>query len=509
MPLLVWANLATSSLVVLGTPFIAGAQFMVLFDRLFPTHFFDPAAGGNLIMYQHIFWFYSHPAVYIMMLPGFGIISEVIATHSRKPIFGYRLIALSTVAIGVLGFTVWAHHMFISGMAPWLRVPMMFTTMLIAVPTGIKMFSWLATMWKGVIHLTTAMLFACGFLFTFAIGGLSGVFLAILPIDINVSSSYFVVAHIHYVLFGGSVFTIYAGIYHWFPKMTGKMYDETLGKLHFWITFFAFNFTFMPMHWLGLEGMPRRVVDYPDRFGDRQLLHLDLGVHPGRLHADLPLQHDPLMGPGQEGWSQPLAVAHARVDGHLAAPIFNFDEPPQVVGSPYAYGIPGARHAIVTVHQPEPVERPVPAALAVASPAQREAIMSSLKHILVVANQTVASDSLIAAVKARAQAEPSRVTVICPQNDPADKWVVDEDQVALETRRRLDATLAALLAAGVQADGRVVDGRSLQRGDGCGGVERPAGRDHHLDAPADALGVDAARPGRSAEGRYQGARVAR
>ena len=230
MPLLVWANLATSSLVVLGTPFIAGSQFMVLYDRVMHTDFFVPSGGGNVILYQHIFWFYSHPAVYIMMLPGFGIISEVIAIHSRKPIFGYRLIAFSTVAIGVLGFTVWAHHMFVSGMAPWLRIPMMATTMLIAIPTGIKVFSWVATLWEGVIHLTTAMLFALGFIFTFVIGGLSGVFLAVLPVDINVSDTYFVVAHIHYVLFGGSVFTIYAGIYHWFPKMTGPHVRRAAGQ---------------------------------------------------------------------------------------------------------------------------------------------------------------------------------------------------------------------------------------------------------------------------------------
>ncbi len=392
MPLLVWANLATSTLVVLGTPFVAGAQFMVLFDRVFPTHFFDPTRGGNEIMYQHIFWFYSHPAVYIMMLPGFGIISEVIATHSRKPIFGYRLIALSTVAIGVLGFTVWAHHMFVSGMAPWLRVPMMITTMLIAVPTGIKMFSWLATMWRGVIHLTTGMLFACGFLFTFAIGGLSGVFLAVLPVDINVSNTYFVVAHIHYVLFGGSVFTIYAGIYHWFPKMTGRMYDETLGKLHFWLTFFAFNFTFMPMHWLGLEEMPRRVNDYAPRFGSvnffisiwafilgaSTLVFLYNMIHSWRY--------------GERASANPWRSLTLEWQVSSPPPIFNFDEPPLVVGSPYAYGIPGARHAIVTWHTPQPEDRPVPAVLASASPAQREAILSSLKHILVVANQTVAGE---------------------------------------------------------------------------------------------------------------------
>src|SRR6478609_4540513 len=198
MPLLVWANLSTSLLVVAATPFIAGAQFMVLFDRILHTNFFQFAAGGDVISYQHIFWFYSHPAVYIMMLPGFGIISEVISTHARKPIFGYRLMALALIGIVVLSYSVWAHHMFVAGMAPWLRIPMMATTMLIAVPTGIKIFSWVATLWEGVIHLTTAMLFALGFIFTFVIGGLSGIFLAVLPVDINVSDTYFVVAHIHY-----------------------------------------------------------------------------------------------------------------------------------------------------------------------------------------------------------------------------------------------------------------------------------------------------------------------
>ena len=319
MPLLVWANLATSSLVVLGTPFIAGSQFMVLYDRVMHTHFFDPAYGGNVILYQHIFWFYSHPAVYIMMLPGFGIISEIISIHSRKPIFGYRLIAFSTVAIGVLGFTVWAHHMFVSGMAPWLRIPMMATTMLIAVPTGIKIFSWVATLWDGVIHLTTAMLFALGFIFTFVIGGLSGIFLAVLPVDINVSDTYFVVAHIHYVLFGGSVFTIYAGLYHWFPKMTGRMYDERLGRLHFWLTFVAFNATFMPMHWLGLQGMPRRVADYDPRFATLNFIISIFAFVLGRIDAGVPLQRDPQLGTRPDRPRQPVAGADARVAGQLAA----------------------------------------------------------------------------------------------------------------------------------------------------------------------------------------------
>src|SRR6187401_2302505 len=271
MPLLVWANFTTSLLVVIATPFIAGSQFFVMFDRVMHTHFFDWTAGGYPLGYQHIFWFYSHPAVYIMMLPGFGIASEVISVMSRKPIFGYRLMALSLCAILVLGFSVWAHHMFVSGMASWLRVPMMITTLLIAVPTGIKVFSWLATTWEGRLNLATPMLFALGFVSMFVIGGLSGIMLGAVPVDIHTSDSYFVVAHIHYVLFGGSLFTIFAGIYFWFPKMTGRMYNEKLGKLHFWLTFVGFNLTFFPMHWLGLQGMPRRVADYVPKFADLNL----------------------------------------------------------------------------------------------------------------------------------------------------------------------------------------------------------------------------------------------
>src|SRR6266550_4054084 len=256
MPLLVWANFSTSLLVVLATPFIAGSQFFVMFDRVLHTHFFDPAQGGYALGYQHIFWFYSHPAVYIMMLPGFGIVSEVISVMARKPIFGYRLMALSLLAILILGFSVWAHHMFVSGMAPWLRVPMMITTLMIAVPTGIKDFSWLATIWEGKLNFVTPMLWAVGFVSMFVIGGLSGIYLGAVPIDIHTSDTYFVVAHIHYVLFGGSLFTIFAGIYYWFPKMTGRQYNEKLGKLHFWLTFVGFNLTFFPMHLIGTQGMP-------------------------------------------------------------------------------------------------------------------------------------------------------------------------------------------------------------------------------------------------------------
>ena len=320
MPLLVWANLSTSLLVVAATPFIAGAQFMVLFDRVLHTNFFDFAAGGDVISYQHIFWFYSHPAVYIMMLPGFGIISEVISTHARKPIFGYRLMALALIGIVVLSYSVWAHHMFVAGMFSWLRVPMMMTTLLIAVPTGIKIFSWLGTLYFGKIHTySTAMLFALAFIVTFTIGGISGVMLGMVPIDIHVSDTYFIVAHIHFVLFGGSVFTIFAGIYHWFPKMTGRMYDEKLGRVHFWGTLVGTWGTFIPMHWVGMDGMPRRVADYADPVRRVEPADQRLRLHARRRPAGLPLQHGRQLAlrPARRG--QPLARQLDRVAGLLAA----------------------------------------------------------------------------------------------------------------------------------------------------------------------------------------------
>src|SRR6201990_3538112 len=272
MPLLAWANFSTSLLVVIATPFIAASQFFILLDRALHTNFFNVQVGGDVLMYQHVFWFYSHPAVYIMMLPGFGIVSEVLAVKSRKPIFGYRVMAFSLLAIVVLGFTVWAHHMFVSGMQSWIRVPMMITTAIIAVPTGIKIFSWLPTLWRGVLHLDTPMLFALGFLTMFTCGGISGVMLAMIPFDIHVSDTYFIVAHIHYVLFGGSMFTIFAGGYYWSPKMTGRMFDERLGRLHFWSTLIFFNATFAPMHLIGIQGMPRRVADYAEQWATLSLL---------------------------------------------------------------------------------------------------------------------------------------------------------------------------------------------------------------------------------------------
>lgn len=266
MPLFCWAMIATSSLILLSTPVLAAALVLLSFDLLAGTNFFNPTGGGDPIVYQHMFWFYSHPAVYIMVLPFFGLISEILPVHSRKPIFGYRAVAYSSLVISFLGLIVWAHHMFTSGTPGWLRVFFMATTMLIAVPTGIKVFSWCATIWGGKISLNSPMLFGLGFLSSFLIGGLSGIMVASLPFDIHVHDTYFIVAHFHYVLFGGAVFGVFAGIYHWFPKMTGRMMNEPLGIIHFVLTFVGFNLTFMPMHELGLMGMNRRVALYDPQF---------------------------------------------------------------------------------------------------------------------------------------------------------------------------------------------------------------------------------------------------
>jgi cytochrome c oxidase subunit I len=346
MPLLAWANFSTSLLVVIATPFIAASQFFVLLDRGLGFNFFNPSGGGDVLMYQHVFWFYSHPAVYIMMLPGFGIISEVLAVKARKPIFGYRMMAFSLLAIVVLGFTVWAHHMFVSGMQPWIRVPMMVTTAIIAVPTGIKIFSWLATLWRGVLHLDTPMLFALGFLTMFTLGGISGVMLAMIPLDIHVSDTYFIVAHIHYVLFGGSLMTIFAGVYYWFPKMTGRMFDETLGKIHFWLTFVFFNATFAPMHLIGVQGMPRRVADYSEQFATWNLIISLSSFALGLSTLIFVYNIVASWRGGPRAAANPWRALTLEWQVSSPPPIFNFDTVPTVVGGPYEYGVPGAVHGL-------------------------------------------------------------------------------------------------------------------------------------------------------------------
>jgi cytochrome c oxidase subunit I len=361
MPLLVWANFSTSLLVVIATPFIAASQFFVLLDRGLGFNFFEAGNGGDVLMYQHVFWFYSHPAVYIMMLPGFGIVSEILSVKARKPIFGYRMMAFSLLAIVLLGFTVWAHHMFVSGMQPWIRVPMMITTAIIAVPTGIKIFSWLATLWRGVLHLDTPMLFALGFLTMFTLGGISGVMLAMIPFDIHVSDTYFIVAHIHYVLYGGSLFTIFAGVYYWFPKMTGRMFDDRLGKLHFWSTIITFNLTFAPMHVIGIEGMPRRVFDYSEKYAGWNLMISISSFLLGLSSLIFLYNIVSSWRGGPRATANPWRALTLEWQVSSPPPVFNFDHVPTVVGGPYEYGVPGAVHGIF---KPVEKEAKVPATAA-------------------------------------------------------------------------------------------------------------------------------------------------
>jgi cytochrome c oxidase subunit 1 len=268
MPLFVWTWLITAYLLIAVMPVLAGAITMTLTDRHFGTAFFNAAAGGDPVMYQHIFWFFGHPEVYIMILPAFGIVSEIIPTFARKRLFGYSSMVYATASIAILSFVVWAHHMFTTGMPLTGQLFFMYATMLIAVPTGVKIFNWLATMWRGSMTFETPMLFAIGFIVVFTIGGLTGIILSVAPLDIQLHDTYYVVAHFHYVLVAGSLFALFAGVYYWLPKWTGHMYDETLGKIHFWSSMIFFNITFFPMHFLGLAGMPRRYSDYPMQFAD-------------------------------------------------------------------------------------------------------------------------------------------------------------------------------------------------------------------------------------------------
>ena len=262
MPLFIWATFATALMNMFATVALSVATGCLFLEHVFNIPWYDPTRGGSPVLFEHMFWFYSHPAVYIFVIPAFGVVSEVLPTFARKPIFGYKMIAFSSMAISLLAFTVWAHHMFPSGIAPWLQMPFMILTYAIGVPTGIKIFSWMATVWGGRIYLTSPMLYALGFLITFTFGGITGVFLASVPVDLHEHGTYFVVGHFHYVVAGGAVMGFLAAIPYWYPKAVGRMLDERLSQLGFWLFFIGLNGTFFPMHWLGLEGMPRRYASY-------------------------------------------------------------------------------------------------------------------------------------------------------------------------------------------------------------------------------------------------------
>jgi cytochrome c oxidase subunit I len=367
MPLFCWAMLATSIIILGGTPFLAGGLTLMLFDRLAGTSFFSPATGGDPLLWQNVFWFYSHPAVYIMVLPAMGILSEVLAVHARKAVFGYRFVAISSMAIGLVGFLVWAHHMFTS-LSPSLRIPFMITSMIIAVPTGVKMFSWLGTLWGGKISFTTPMLFALGFLSMFVMGGITGVFLASVPVDIHLHDTYFVVAHFHFVLFGGSVLAIFAGFYHWFPKMSGRMYNETLGKLHFALTYIGFFLTFFPMHFLGLQGMPRRIYIYDPKFQTLNViatigaLIMAVAVFPWIMNTIMSLRS------GKPASANPWRALTLEWMTSSPPPETNFEGMPIPAPDPYGYGTPEAaaylasegKMAIPSAsHGSAPTEQPV------------------------------------------------------------------------------------------------------------------------------------------------------
>ncbi len=339
MPLFCWSMLATSALILIGTPVLAAGLILLGFDLIAGTAFFNPTGGGDPVVYQHMFWFYSHPAVYIMVLPFFGVISEVLPVHARKPIFGYRAIAYSSLAIAFLGLIVWAHHMFTSGTPGWLRMFFMATTMLIAVPTGIKVFSWCATIWGGKISLNSSMLFGMGFISAFVIGGLSGVMLASVPFDIHVHDTYFIVAHLHYVLFGGSVLGLFAGVYHWFPKMTGRMLNEFWGRVHFVLTFVGLNLTFLPMHQLGLSGMNRRVALYDPQF---QTINLICTIGSYILAVStVPFLINAIWSwiRGPQASRNPWRAVTLEWLTSSPPPIENFEEEPVLWSGPYEYGI--------------------------------------------------------------------------------------------------------------------------------------------------------------------------
>ncbi len=353
MPIFVWASLATSLIQLTGTQLIALSFLMVVLERIFNMGFFDPASGGKVLLFQHLFWFYSHPAVYIFILPGLGIISELLPVFARKPLFGYKWIALSSMAIAIIGFLVWAHHMFTSGMSESLRVPFMYSTMLVAVPTGVKFFSWLGTMWRGKLTFPTPMLFVLTSIAVFLIGGLTGPPLATVPTDLHLHDSYYVVGHFHATMFGGFVFPFFAALYFWFPKITGRMYNERLGQVHWFFQTVGFYTMSLFMMRAGLLGMRRRIVDYDPALGVE-------GFQTVVTWAGWIIFFSVLIGVFNLVWSayrgkvaEPNPWGSRSPEWQIPSPVpeHNYEEPFEVVGDPYDYGVPGS---VYVKMEPEP-----------------------------------------------------------------------------------------------------------------------------------------------------------
>ncbi|MDB9459460.1 cbb3-type cytochrome c oxidase subunit I, partial [Dolichospermum circinale CS-545/17] len=338
MPLFVWAVFSAQIIQLFGLPALTAGAVMLLLDITVGTAFFDPTKGGNPVMFQHYFWFYSHPAVYVIILPIFGIFSEIFPVYSRKPLFGYKVVAISSMLIAVVSGIVWVHHMYVSGTPAWLRLFFMVTTMFVSIPTGIKVFAWVATIWGGKIRLTTPMLFALGGLVMFVFAGITGIMLSSVPVDVHVNNTYFVVGHFHYVLYGTVTMGMYAAIYHWFPKMTGRMFHEGWGKIHFWLAFIGTNLNFLPMHPLGLQGMLRRAASYaPELIGWNIVASLGsflLGM------STLPFIFNMLISwiDGEKAPANPWRAIGLEWTISSPPPVENFEEIPVITCEPYGYG---------------------------------------------------------------------------------------------------------------------------------------------------------------------------
>ncbi|MBW4605043.1 MAG: cytochrome c oxidase subunit I [Calothrix sp. FI2-JRJ7] len=349
MPLFVWAVFSAQIIQLFGLPALTAGAIMLLFDLSVGTAFFNPDKGGNPILFQHLFWFYSHPAVYVIILPIFGIFSEIFPVYSRKPLFGYRVVAISSLMIAAVSALVWIHHMYASGTPNWMRMLFMVSTMFVSVPTGIKVFAWLATIWGGKIRLNTPMLFALGGLIMFVFAGVVGIMLSSVPIDIHVNNTYFVVGHFHYVLYGTVTMGLFAAIYHWFPKMTGRMYYEGLGKLHFWLAFIGTNLNFFPMHPLGLHGMLRRVASYDPEYTFWNVIASIGGFILGMSTLPFILNMISSWINGEKAPDNPWRAIGLEWLVSSPPPVENFEEIPVVVSPPYGYGmneplVAGAAH---------------------------------------------------------------------------------------------------------------------------------------------------------------------